>query len=286
MLVLLVELTQADGHLSGTRARCGHNHEGTRRLDVLVLAEAVVTDDERHVARIARDRVMTVDLDAEGLELLLISDCALLPVEAGEHDGAHIETVATEGIDETQHVHIVGDAEIPADLVLLDVAGIDDDHDLRVILQLTQHADLTIRLKARKHTGCMVIIEQLAAELEIELAAKLRNTLTDMLRLHLEVLIIIETLFKHRTTPSYSLLLRCHRAPIHHYYVNKLKQSKRLNQYKKVISSCQFILDTERPGGAICNVYLIAQRSFVECARGLMKHSSLPGRMTSRETSR
>ena len=100
----------------------------------------------------------------------------------------------------------------------------------------------------------MVIIEQLAAELEIELPAELRNTLTDMLRLHLKVLIIIETLFKHRTTPSNSLFLRCHRAPIHCYYVNKLKQSKRLNQYKKVISSCQFILVTERPGGATTEI--------------------------------
>ena len=159
---------------------------------------------------------MTVDLDAEGLELLLVSDRTLLPIEAGEHDGAHIEAIAAERIDETQDIHIVGDTEIPTDLVLLDVAGIDDDHNLRVILQLTQHTDLTIRLKARKHTGCMVIIEQLAAELEIELTAKLRNTLTDMLRLHLKVLIVIKTLFKHRTTPSYTLLLRCHRAPIHH----------------------------------------------------------------------
>ena len=162
---------------------------------------------------------MTVDLDTEGLELLLVSDRTLLPIEAGEHDGAHIEAITAERIDESQHVHIVGDAEIPTDLVLLDVAGIDDDHDLRVILQLTQHADLTIRLKARKHTRCMVIIEQLAAELKIELTAKLRNTLTDMLRLHLKVLIVIETLFKHRTTPSYSLLRRCHPAPICHFII-------------------------------------------------------------------
>ena len=137
MLILLVELAQADGHLSGTRARCGHDHEGTRRLDVVVLAEALIADDKRYIARIARNRVMTVDLDAEGLKLLLVSDRTLLPIEAGEHDGAHIEAIAAERIDETQNIHIVGDAEIPTDLVLLDVAGIDDDHDLRVILQLT-----------------------------------------------------------------------------------------------------------------------------------------------------
>ena len=52
-------------------------------------------------------------------------------------------------------------------------AGIDGNDDLHIVLELLEHPDLAVRRKARQHPGGVVIIEQLAAEFQIQLAAEL-----------------------------------------------------------------------------------------------------------------
>ena len=47
----------------------------------------------------------------------------------------------------------------------------------------------------------MIVVEQLAAELKIKLAAELVDTLSDTLALKLYILVIGKTDLKHRTTP-------------------------------------------------------------------------------------
>ncbi len=76
---------------------------------------------------------------------------------------------------------------------MLDVLGIDGDDDLGVIGQLGQHAHLGVRLKAGKHAARMIVIEELAAKLQVELAAELPNPLADVSRLHLDVFVVVET---------------------------------------------------------------------------------------------
>ena len=58
---------------------------------------------------------------------------------------------------------------------------------------LLQHADLAVGLESGQHTRGMVVIEQLAAELQIQLAAELADPLADMLSLQSQVFIVIET---------------------------------------------------------------------------------------------
>ena len=48
-------------------------------------------------------------------------------------DAAHKQADALEGIDQAQHVHIVGDAVVTAHLVGDDVLGADDDDDLGLL---------------------------------------------------------------------------------------------------------------------------------------------------------
>ena len=98
----------------------------------------------------------------------------------GHAHAAHIQAYLLEGIDQAQHIQIVGDAVVAADLVADDVLGADNDDHLGLILQLQQHLQLRIGLEARQYAGRVVIIEQLAAEFQIELVVKFLDALADM----------------------------------------------------------------------------------------------------------
>ena len=78
-------------------------------------------------------------------------------------------------------------------LVALDVVGVDRDDDLCVICQGHEHANLGIRLEPGQHARGMVVIEELAAELEVELAAKLGNAFSNARGLHLDIHVIVES---------------------------------------------------------------------------------------------
>ena len=79
----------------------------------------------------------------------------------------------------------------------------DDYHASRVLpgfqpdSKLQQHLQLGVRLKARQHAGGVVVVEQLAAEFQIQLAAEFRDTLLDLLRLQTEVFVIVKTYLVH-----------------------------------------------------------------------------------------
>ena len=68
--VLMVELGKAGCHLSASRSRCGNDNERTGCLDVLVLSVSLIAHDQRHIMRVARNRVVNVNRDAELLQSL------------------------------------------------------------------------------------------------------------------------------------------------------------------------------------------------------------------------
>ena len=74
-------------------------------------------------------------------------------------------------------------AEIAAALAALDVVGRDGDDDLRLVAHLHEHAHLAVGGKARQHTRRVVVVKELAAELQIQLAAELGAPRRDVLRL-------------------------------------------------------------------------------------------------------
>ena len=63
-LVFVVNLRKAHGHLSTSRARCGHHHEFAGGFNKFILAVTIVAHHQRNVARIASNRIMTVNLEA------------------------------------------------------------------------------------------------------------------------------------------------------------------------------------------------------------------------------
>ena len=198
-LVLVVELGEAGGHLARAGAGRGHHHKWPLGLDVVVLAEALVGHDMVDVIGIAGNGIMQVARDAHGRQPLAEQVGVGLVRVAGDDDRAHRKSHGTEDIHEAQHVLVVGDAQITAHLRALDVVGVDGDDDLRLVLHGLQHGDLRVGLEAGQHAGGMVVVEELAAEFEVELAAELVDALANALRLQFDVLVVVES-FAHRAT--------------------------------------------------------------------------------------
>ena len=146
-----------------------------------------------HVGGISGDGIVPVALDAQRVQPLDKGVRRRLPGVLGDDHGAYIEPQIPEHVDEPQHVGVVADAQVAPHLVLFDVAGADGHHDLHVVLQRPQHPDLAVRLEARQHPGRVVVVEQLAAELQIQLAAELGAPRRDVLRLQLQVLVVVKT---------------------------------------------------------------------------------------------
>ena len=196
-LVLVVKLAQAGRHFSAAGPRRGDDDERTARFDVVVSAEALVAHDERNVGGVVGNDVVAVDADAELLQTLLEFLRRALGAKMRDDNAANIQPAALERVDETQSVVVIGDAEVAAALAALNVVGRDRNDDLGVVLHLHEHAHLAVRLEAGEHARGMVIVKELAAKLQIQLAAEVFDPLADLLRLHLHVLVVIKSQLLH-----------------------------------------------------------------------------------------
>ena len=198
VLVLVVELGEAGGHLAAAGAGGGDDDERMGRLDVFVAAEAIVADDVGNVGGVAGDGVVAVVAHAQRVEALNEGVRRALSGVLRDAHAADIQPQRTERVDQAQAVVIVGDAEVAAHLVLLNVVRADHDDDLRIVAQLLEHADLAVGLEAGQHARSVKIVKQLAAEFKIQLAAELADALADVRGLHGEVFIVVKTNRSHR----------------------------------------------------------------------------------------
>ena len=199
--VLMVELGQAGGHLAAAGARGGDHHKRPAGDDVVVAAVALIADDQRDIGRVAGDGIVEEHRHPEGLQPVAKGIGGGLALVLGDDHAAHIQPDGPEGIDQAQHLLVVGDAQVAPDLVFLQVTGVHRDDDLRLVLELEQHTHLAVRRKARQHPGGVEVIEELAAKLEVELAAKRRDALPDVLRLHGEILLVVKSDFHNESLP-------------------------------------------------------------------------------------
>ena len=98
-----------------------------------------------------------------------------------------------EGVHEPQCLHVVADPEVLADLVVDYVLGADCDYRLGLVPELHQHPDLAVRHEAGKRPGCVVVVEELASELQIQLASGAADAFADVLGLRAEIEVVVET---------------------------------------------------------------------------------------------
>ena len=161
---------------------------------------------------------MAVYRHAESLQLFAEGARGGLGFVARQNDAADVKPEMTENVDETQHILVICYAEVAAFFVFFDVARVYDDNDLSLILQLKQHAQLAVRLKAGEHPRCVIVVIQFAAEFKVELVAEFGDALAYMLRLELEIFIVVKTCPVHYGRFSFLTCLPCRKTKIYIHY--------------------------------------------------------------------
>ena len=189
----MVELRQGGGHLARARARCGYHDERARGFHKFVFAETVIGINACDIVGVASDRVVQIALHAERRELLAECCGRRLVLVARNDDASRGKAHVRENIEQAQHVFVVGDAQIAAHLVFLDVVRVDCDDDFHVVGELLEHANFAVGLKAWQNAARVVVVEELSAELEVQLSTELADALTNMLRLQGNIFVIVET---------------------------------------------------------------------------------------------
>ncbi|CDA61464.1 uncharacterized protein BN513_01225 [Clostridium sp. CAG:169] len=203
-LVFVIQLGEAGCHFAAAGTGSGDHHQAAGGFNIFVLSISLVADDVGDIGRVALDGVMAVDLDAQRFQPLLKGNSDRLTLEAGHHNAADIQPKAAEDVDQAQNVDIIGDAQVAADFIFFNIGSVDDHHHLHLFFELEEHPQLAVRLKTRKNTGGVVIIVQLPAKLQIQLAAKLRDALADVFRLCVKIFFVVKSNFLHNFHASLS----------------------------------------------------------------------------------
>ena len=190
--MFVVELGEAGGHLAAARTGGGNHHQGMGGLNVLVPPKPLVANDFPDVVGVALNGIVAVDLQAQLLQADLEGVGSGLAGIAGDDHAAHVQPAAPELVNEAEHIAVVGDAQVAPDLVLFNVAGVDGNNDFRFIPQLLQHAQLAVRFKAGEHPGCVVVVKELAAKLQVQLSAKLGDAVLYVPGLGHQIFFIVE----------------------------------------------------------------------------------------------
>jgi len=201
VLMLVIQLREASGELARTGAGCRHDDERTGGLDKLVLAIAVVGHDQIDIVRIPLDGIVQLGGNTERVQAVAEHIGSGLAGVLGDDHGRDGKAVAAEQVNQAQHILVIGNAKVTASLVFLDVVRVDRDDNLDIVGDALEHAELAVRFKTRQHAARMIVIKQLAAKLQIELATKLRDALLNMSSLQLDILRVVETL-AHIWLPS------------------------------------------------------------------------------------
>ena len=193
--VFLIQLAEANSHLAAARSGGRDHHQGAAGLHIVVLAKALFRVDEIDIGGIALYGIVVIDTDTQTFQTLAVGRGAGLAVAVRDDHRTHIQSATLEHLAQAQHILIVGDADVAAHLVLLNVDGTDDNDDFGIVFQLHQHPQLAVGLETRQHPAGVEIVEKLASKLQIELVPEFRNALFDVFGLDFKVLVVVETYF-------------------------------------------------------------------------------------------
>ena len=136
--------------------------------------------------------------DAEAFQTLAVEIRAALSVVVCDDHGTYEEASVVELRAQAQYIFIIRDAEVLPHLVALYVYCGDDDDDFGGVGQLCQHSQLGVGEESGQHSACVIVVEELAAQLKIELSFKLCNTFLDVFALYANVFLVVETVL-HKT---------------------------------------------------------------------------------------
>ena len=86
---------------------------------------------------------------------------------------ANHEATVLEFATQTQYILVVSDAEVGTLLVLLDVSSTNHHYNLNAVTEFLKHAQLAVGCKSRQYSACVMVVEELASQFEIQFSVKL-----------------------------------------------------------------------------------------------------------------
>ena len=138
---------------------------------------------------------MNVGDDTQTFQTLAEGIGTGLAVVVCDNHRSYQKAAALELLTQTQDVHVIGDTQVTAHLVLLNVNGTDYDNNLSIVAQLVEHAQLTVRLETGKDAAGVVIVEEFASELKVKFVAELSYALLDVFGLYPQILVVVKSVY-------------------------------------------------------------------------------------------
>ena len=179
-LVFMVDLRERCRELARASARSGNDDQRFRYLDVRVGTVSCFGNDRVHVCRVALCEHVLVGADAASFELgheLVHGRSVFI---SRDDNGVDREVVAPELVYQSHDFQVVCYAEVLPALALDDISCIDADDYLRLIAHPLQEFDLGVFVKSRKHSHGVLVLNQLAAEFQVEPAFAASDPLKDV----------------------------------------------------------------------------------------------------------
>lgn len=136
---------------------------------------------------------MVISTYSEVFQATAVDGGTALAIVMGNDHAVHHKAPILELRPQAQHVFVIGNAQILTDLVLLNIEGADDDDYLSTGTQLLEHPELAVGLESGQYSAGMMVVEELAAQLKVQLAGELRNALLNVLRLNGNVFVVVES---------------------------------------------------------------------------------------------
>jgi len=96
-------------------------------------------------------------------------------------------------IDHFESVRIIGDAEVGPYLFSFDIPRKNTQQDVRLVFKLLQKAHFDIRIIARQHPGCMIVVQQFSAEFEVKFVVGHLGPLQNFSSLFFQVFIVVKS---------------------------------------------------------------------------------------------
>ena len=122
---------------------------------------------------------------------------------AGHDDGFHADAERTEVVHDAEGVGVVGDAEVGADLLAFDVARIDTDHDVDLVLQALEQFELDVRVEAGQDARGVIVVGELAPEFDVKFVLEPPGAAEDFGGLLLQIACVVKTDLVHRRFPCF-----------------------------------------------------------------------------------
>ncbi|MPM43048.1 hypothetical protein SDC9_89721 [bioreactor metagenome] len=139
---------------------------------------------------------MGIDFDVAFFEFVDEDFGGRLSVVARDDDAVDGQSVFPQLIDQAEDVHIIGDAVVAADFVAFDIASVDADQDLRLVLQFLQQFDFGVFIESRQYAFRMLVADQFPSEFKIQFIV-IVDPFEDVFRLFFNVFLWIKADFFH-----------------------------------------------------------------------------------------